>query len=581
MDHVWPSRPALLRCHYSPAYLLPSHSEYCTRYQGFLENRARHLDLGPHSGVDDEYYNERKRQLGFWHLPVIMGFDRQRLLQGDFSERSPAETIMLLTDWLFFGMLEEITGLFVHHDRYIISDGLRLSRPVSHHRLDSNRDRRSDTAPSGGEDASIHESSGIFLSTKEITGTLLEWWHRCNEFGSRPYDETSRMNGCILNAWHLLTQHAKAFSGLYTPFSGETHFACVILGEMLQELKRDLWLNHMPISNGVTVSRSRRGNFGDDVVGRVLWGPTPLLSSMMEKARWCPADIRRLETTMPVTVGHCILQACGAEPPDRHKLCNQHTCIVNNVVPGSYQFRHAEQNHLDPCVFLGPNMGEIRKIIKEGHIPVIELTQDPKSREVSMKVARSHNYDFVAISHVWSDGLGNPTQNTLPACQLIRLYDLLLPMFRYYDDMEHSTGVQKLYRSVANGFKAIFRKSVVLWIDTICIPVGDDAESKAMRQIAIGKLGETYGTAYKVLVLDRALEGTNLPSKLTDEAIGRLYASGWMKRMWTFQGVNTVRPRTGQITNNAFRNDSLRFITVCAVFRRSVTPLERNGHNKP
>ena len=35
-------------------------------------------------------------------------------------------------------------------------------------------------------------------------------------------------------------------------------------------------------------------------------------------------------------------------------------------------------------------------------------------------------HSYIAISHVWSDGLGNPNENSLPLCQPEFLYDLLV-----------------------------------------------------------------------------------------------------------------------------------------------------------
>jgi len=57
---------------------------------------------------------------------------------------------------------------------------------------------------------------------------------------------------------------------------------------------------------------------------------------------------------------------------------------------------------------------------------------------------------YVAISHVWSDGLGNAIANTLPWCQLQRIQGL----------------VDALYQDTAGN-----QHPVPFWMDTLCVPV--------------------------------------------------------------------------------------------------------------
>lgn len=113
---------------------------------------------------------------------------------------------------------------------------------------------------------------------------------------------------------------------------------------------------------------------------------------------------------------------------------------------------------------------------------------------------------YVAISHVWSDGKGNPQRNFLPACQLQRIQDC----------------VNALYPSDAH--------PMPFWMDTLCVPVG--RKFWAIRNIALNRVKAIYKCAEKILVLDDSLEliaSTIAPT----EAMIRIQYSPWSTRLWT------------------------------------------------
>lgn len=59
-------------------------------------------------------------------------------------------------------------------------------------------------------------------------------------------------------------------------------------------------------------------------------------------------------------------------------------------------------------------------LLRSQKIPLLNITQtdeDLESLQVEV-VAHTPDTRYVAISHVWADGLGNPMGNSLPTCQL-------------------------------------------------------------------------------------------------------------------------------------------------------------------
>ena len=123
---------------------------------------------------------------------------------------------------------------------------------------------------------------------------------------------------------------------------------------------------------------------------------------------------------------------------------------------------------------------------------------------------------FVAISHVWAQGMGNPSKNALLMCQVELLFDLV--------------------RQVAG-------EDAVLWVDSLSVPI--DPETK---RIAIAKLGNVYEEAYKVLVIDKDLMKVGSDRK---EQILQLPCSEWQRRLWTLQEGRLARDLHIQFKDSA------------------------------
>lgn len=149
-------------------------------------------------------------------------------------------------------------------------------------------------------------------------------------------------------------------------------------------------------------------------------------------------------------------------------------------------------------------------------IPVIYVESDTTNGADGLRLSTkaSTGVPYVAISHVWSDGLGNPYQNTLPQCQLLQIQDW----------------VNQLYD------KSLW--PVPFWIDTICVPL-----DREHRSFAIQRMSSTYETADKVLVLDGWLlqKGFN---NMTEWNMLKIKASSWSQRIWTLQEAMLPRPKS-------------------------------------
>lgn len=230
-----------------------------------------------------------------------------------------------------------------------------------------------------------------------------------------------------------------------------------------------------------------------------------LVETHMLQAGWCPSDVQRLTKMLDL---HSLTLASRLPPRDHggHGKCDDIRCYANDVVKGQYERPHY---NCDGCEEFVADPVEIFEILEQGHLPLIDpnQTQSPKLLlQSTFKVPK-----YVAISHVWSDGLGNPERNAIYKCQLDRLQSLVA-------------------RSSS--------PALPIWLDAISCP----REYKHMRERsnkaydqAISFMRRTYQDADFVLVLDHSLFDLSVKTLTNLGILLRLISCGWTRRLWTYQ----------------------------------------------
>jgi hypothetical protein len=182
-----------------------------------------------------------------------------------------------------------------------------------------------------------------------------------------------------------------------------------------------------------------------------------------------------------------------------HDSCTEHECTTNNINTDDYQMQHiADDCH---CTSLKPAVGSIIESLQNNQVPLLQILGDEDSECKINVVPFDVGKNYVAISHVWSDGLGSTTEVGLPLCQICRISKLV---------------AQVLPESL-------------FWMDSLCVPSQRD-----MRKRAIGLMAQTYSQAKIVIVLDSGIRACSLQAPL-EEKLLQVIASGWMHRLWTVQ----------------------------------------------
>ena len=460
-------------------------------------------------------YLGRKDYLGvpFLDYPARAGYG-PLLLNPRLLEKTPPSLEFLQT-WLFFGWLQEVLGHFVtevtgsslyEHDDFLRND---------------------ETPPVAGT-SSVHDSKEPEPSDAErLTEQLIT---------------TAKLNQ-RLKEWRSLIRPEVArleqqFNKLYATICA---FERVLL--LLPILKAEPPDNHK-LSLYSTIEALELCI--DDVFSGQPYHEScksPPLSlfpkddrvRQMKDIGWCPFHaLQAIQKSVTLQVALYIEKIDRRGNPilnERHQSCTTLGC---NVIPPPHGSNHRRPACACSEVCLDQE-GKIRMLsmLEMDMIPLLCLKK--KSGVIIMDVVEATPAaKYVALSHVWADGLGNDEANAVRQCQLSYIFDKL-------DVLSSTTGDPT--------------REHLIWLDTICIPKGPSVES--LRKKAIVLMRKTYQDAEEVLALDAELEMAKSDDLDLLEILARITYCGWTRRLWTLQEVFFAKRLCVQFLDKAIDMDQL------------------------
>ncbi|KAI9070196.1 hypothetical protein FKP32DRAFT_18085 [Trametes sanguinea] len=221
----------------------------------------------------------------------------------------------------------------------------------------------------------------------------------------------------------------------------------------------------------------------------------------MCSAGWCPYTISGLPRN---SYAHTILlpKLLQLRPfiratVDEHAQCQDDSCRFYTLTASNpYGLRHADS--CPSCEYAKPPLAEVLRLLSLGVIPVV--TYDGEA----IRVVSGAQTPYVAISHVWAEGMGSTTEDGLPTCVIKRLV--------------------RLVRDILPNNESAF------WIDLLCVPADTEARRQAIRLMA-----RTYQDAATVLVIDDCIRSLCTRQHSLEENLLRIATSAWMRRVWTLQ----------------------------------------------
>ncbi|KAL4781140.1 hypothetical protein BJX76DRAFT_363842 [Aspergillus varians] len=261
---------------------------------------------------------------------------------------------------------------------------------------------------------------------------------------------------------------------------------------------------------------------------------------------WCPLDVEKCRGAGIQLDTQMYLQQLRRTKLKwnwrTHEACTKTQCVSDNIDKSKYAVRHVYDEC--SCSHLHADVEQLHTILLDGGIPLVMITpcgeDEFGKQQYDIKIVKKRtNKPYVAISHIWADGLGNPEGNSLPYCQLKFLYERARPLLR---DKDYIPGYdEKIYGPLYTGAVRFAHfasnaarrgdDSVLIWIDTLCIPHQSD-----VRGLAIERIRDVYTNASRTMIIDAELMlvDSRLVSK-TEICLRVLYCSSWIRRLWTLQ----------------------------------------------
>jgi hypothetical protein len=283
----------------------------------------------------------------------------------------------------------------------------------------------------------------------------------------------------------------------------------------------------------------------EHIDGKIVWMlrdfrhlEYPILQKRFLDRGWCPNEFARLQAKdLPCTNLYYISNIQRLSGSEDHSNCDENSCFHQGMTKEQYDTRHVINSCC--CHPVEAPMEQVNAIIQAGGIPLVAYSTDCNERTGQLKVTKWRpEISYVAISHVWADGRGNPKHNSLPECQLQGIHRLLQSLTQTENSLPSqsesgfptATGIPSedtpFLSPSSNSTPAFF------WIDTLCIPVHKN--DRHLRKQAILRIKDTYANAWSVLSLDARLERLQICSS-AEECLARTYCSTWMRRCWTLQ----------------------------------------------
>ena len=411
---------------------------------------------------------ERYDRLGFLDYPLRRGWETARLLKGDFTDSPPEKTASFLQNWLYFGLLIDVLGPEVNDEDYITTD--------SYGRL--------------------------FVTTRRLHEDIKAWRSRQDFIDDHKRGKRSESIDRCLGVTQSMIEVLTPRANFDSPLSDEVLLSIMILGSSLNRAK------------GPVTKRSDLNQFSiADCAVMSHWGTSKLVLRRMMDNGWCPAEIARLHSNMDIIGMYYASFLRRRVLNCDHWGCSRSACKVNDIDETTYSTKHI----LDDCQchHIGISSDDLGEILHSGSFPVIQVSHSESPDGVEAHTIPYVEGDrFVAISHVWSDGLGNVKSNSLPQCQLLRLQNI----------------ISRLSGPSTNAVEILAgARHTSFWIDTLCVP-----RSRSLKKLALLQMKEVYSRAETVLVLDSDLESSHY-NNCPLEAVVRIYCCGWMTRLWTLE----------------------------------------------
>ncbi|KAI6907534.1 hypothetical protein KC318_g1802 [Hortaea werneckii] len=401
---------------------------------------------------------------------------RYRSFQPDLSSEQREEVQVLIQTWLVLGLLHEIFGSYFTPEKKDVEKGdlVALLRE---------------------EDVQTQE---VFLSTSQLPRLVDRWVRDHSALHGTEEGKVllEHLIQCLLASHSFLVASNKR-----TGMHNAVLWSAACLGETLEFFVLE------------TLEKGTRSL-------PTFWGECyqrPGLAELMERNGWCPADVAIwLHAAEGV---QALFYLSKLEQPlrkDHGKCQGSNVCQATqyDISKGGGMIHRCAGG---ACDILEVDVEAMKTTFDDGTFGLLEFSTSD-TNELYIRVVPYHPTDdgtetdtpYVALSHVWAEGLGNPVANALPRCQLDHVH-------KSVEQLRQELGLQQ--------------RKLLVWLDTLCCTVS----SPKHRNMCLQQMQQIYRDATAVLVLDAQLAHFSASEVDSVEISARLLFSTWMRRLWTLQ----------------------------------------------
>jgi hypothetical protein len=477
----------------------------------------------------------------------------------EMRHRPKEELRDLAIAWLYFGVLSEVSQCRLHLPRFwrITDGGQKILRMTSEdmqnlfHLWWINGRFLSGSFHARGDLNSLTLEAHPDISAEEqAVLTERPWKHK---YDQRPFAKLDSQGRCIsMERLGECLKKSKLILHLFVKqnlLDSETVFVICSLYETLGRMARYVF-------HGETIEKYEEQYRG--CLTETAWasdaGYCQYFHESISTLGWCPrtANAFRLDTSRTLASDYFAINTKSPQSDEDHSACTIEMCLAYQLDWENYPKIHSDSDNCS-CDNLLVDPEITGRVLADGvSFPLVQVSSREDgardSGEATIEILDSASeHAYVAISHVWSHGLGNPQENSLPACQLLRIQSLVDKLGKTALDEHHADS------------------SMPFWMDTLCVP----REPQELRRKAIMRMRETYENAEHVLVIDKNLCALMSSDLTALEIISHMANSVWTTRLWTLQEGRLAKRLWFQFKDEALNLRKLLDEAVAAASERS------------
>ncbi|KAH7304228.1 hypothetical protein B0I35DRAFT_151502 [Stachybotrys elegans] len=485
----------------------------------------------------------------FADYPRQAGFDFWIVGQGLAPGRNVAvdDLSRFLQNWLFFRLLTDFFGVYIDPANFVEYGQIKATPTALRNAYDNYEER-----------ILYNEAAGLpwkrlnlMMAEEERTRMLLDLARREHDLISTTIDSDMPMAGAILDFAKVslsVSLLIDCLADIHLGFHPQTrslvhrmYFWAFTRAQRMKSAPQYFREHNTTLPFGARKARI-------DV---------RLLLDVFERNGWCPVRAQQMCSTFrPRTCNYLSFITRQDVHPGGHTHCKgKPRCIAFNIDESTYSMSHSGNcNDEVNCTSVCIPTEDVNRFIEDGCIPLVSINAsgdlDPKL------VPFDANQGYTAISHVWSDGLGNPNDNSLMECQLLSLRDSVL-LARCRSPVTIWTRL-----GATLGHKPYFplherSDRLLLWIDSLCIPARHStSEEKRFKAKAIKLIVAVFAGANRIAIREAGLQRQSC--RVADdpipalELLGFVTASKWTERAWTMEEscvatIQSVEMRNGAV----------------------------------